>query len=231
MFFGIALFMLSCEIKSNSLSFEEETITTPTNQIVQITIPLAKGNEDVSKKINRKIKAIIAQSLAIGDPDKEIFSLETQIDSFNIQYQNFKEEFPDPPIVWEAQIDGETLYQSDEIITIALTIYTNTGGAHGISTISFVNFDTLSGEPLSTLDIFNNVSAVHDISKQYFFDEIKGKENDYFDTNEFELPANVGFSDEGIVFLYNVYEIAPYSMGITEFTVPFEKLETYLNYH
>ncbi|HRV54816.1 MAG TPA: DUF3298 domain-containing protein, partial [Mangrovimonas sp.] len=29
----------------------------------------------------------------------------------------------------------------------------------------------------------------------------------------------------------NVYEIAPYSSGITEFTIPFEKLDTYLNYH
>ena len=228
---AVVLFVLSCETKTKSLRFEEEIITTPVNEIVHVTIPVARDDGETSKKINRKIRELISQSLIIGDPDKELLPLETQIDSFNIEYQNFKNEFPETPMIWEAQIDGEVLYQSDEIITIALTIYTNTGGAHGVSTITFANFDTISGESLNTLDIFNNVSAVHDISKQYFYEEIKGKEADYFNPNDFELPANIGFSEDGIVFLYNVYEIAPYSSGITEFTIPFFIFFFFLNYH
>ena len=42
------------------------------------------------------------------------------------------------------------------------------------------------------------------------------------------LPENIGFSDEGVILLYNVYEIAPYSEGITEFTIPFEEVLKYI---
>ena len=52
--------------------------------------------------------------------------------------------------------------------------------------------------------------------------------NDYFFGDSFQLPENIGFSDEGVILLYNVYEIAPYSEGITEFTIPFEEALPYL---
>ena len=211
--------------------FTEDTITTPSNEIVHITIPVAQGNTDISEKINEKLKSIISESIVYGDSINEQLPLEAQIDSFNLQYKSFKNEFPDAPMIWEIQVDGEVLYQSPELITIALTIYSNTGGAHGISTITLVNFDPVSGENLQPLNLFNNLTAVSDLAKLVFDKQIEGKESDYFNSGNFELPKNIGLSDDGVLFLYNVYEIAPYSTGISEFTIPFDELESYLNYH
>ena len=52
---------------------------------------------------------------------------------------------------------------------------------------------------------------------------------DYFFGEEFHLPANIGYNDEGVLLFYNVYEIASYAVGITEFTIPFEEVEDYLS--
>lgn len=230
-FLILSFFLFSCNENPNHLSFSEEIVSTPSNSLVHITIPKAKGSTQVSEKINSKIESVISQAINIGDPDKKMPPLKAQIDSFNIQFQKFKEDFPDSPMVWEAQVDGEVLYQSIEVITLALTTYTNTGGAHGITTISFWNFDASSGESLENTSLFNDLEDFKTLAKTYFLEEIKGKEADYWNLDDFQLPANIGFSEDGIILLYNVYEIAPYSSGVTEFNIPFEKAESYLNYH
>ena len=51
---------------------------------------------------------------------------------------------------------------------------------------------------------------------------------DYFWGEPFHLPENIGLNDEGVIFFYNVYEIASYADGITEFTIPFSDIESLL---
>ncbi len=42
------------------------------------------------------------------------------------------------------------MYQSSEVISVALTSYINTGGAHGVLTITFLNFDAETGFQISS---------------------------------------------------------------------------------
>lgn len=230
-FLVLSLFLFSCHENSKRLRFSEETVSTPSNSLVYIIIPKAEGNSLASENINSKVAWAISQAINIGAPDNKIPPLEAQIDSFNLQFQKFKEDFPDTPMVWEAQVDGDVLYQSNDIITIALTIYTNTGGAHGITTISFLNFDAISGKPIENVALLSDQAGFKDLAKASFLEAIKGKETDYWNLDDFQLPSNIGFSEDGIILLYNVYEIAPYSSGITEFNIAFGKAEPYLNYH
>ena len=52
---------------------------------------------------------------------------------------------------------------------------------------------------------------------------------DYFFGKDFQLPESIGFSDEGVIILYNPYEIASYSQGIIEFTIPYNEIDANLN--
>ena len=52
---------------------------------------------------------------------------------------------------------------------------------------------------------------------------------DEFFGKDFQLPETIGYSDEGIIILYNPYEIASYAQGIVEFTIPFEDVSSFLN--
>jgi hypothetical protein len=42
------------------------------------------------------------------------------------------------------------------------------------------------------------------------------------------VPDNFLLEKEGVTFLYNTYDIAPYYMGRFQLTVPYEEINTYL---
>ena len=229
--FILTFLSLSCTEEKTAIAFKEVNITTIKNDIVEINIPKAVGDDEISKKINTKLNELLAASLQVATLDSiPARTLEESIDRFNKTYNNFKTEFPESPMVWEAQIDGEITYQSDAIISLAITNYQNTGGAHGNLVVSFLNFDVLTGNIIPNEKLFSDFSSFKKLAEDYFHEEITGKEEDFFEPNNFTLPENIGYDDEGLILFYNTYEIAPYSSGITEIHIPYTKVENFLRY-
>jgi len=74
------------------------------------------------------------------------------------------------------------------------------------------------------------MNAFKTVAEDYFNDQIADKKELYFEPDNFVLPQNIGFNDTGVILLYNSYEVAPYSTGLTEFTIPFDDLVPYLNF-
>ena len=219
------LFNCSEAIKT---TFSDINISTENNNIVEVTIPKAFGNTEITNSINYEIEKLVINALIIGEQSNiQVKTIEESIIAFNQEYNTFKADFPESLQIWEAQIDGEILLQSSEITSISITSYVNTGGAHGVLNISFLNFNSITGKQLLNKDLFTDIAGFKAIAQTYFNKAIK--ENDVvFDQNKFELPTNIGYTDDGLVLLYNTYEIAPYSTGIIEFAIPFKAIESYL---
>lgn len=212
------------------LSFSEVNISTG-NHLVEVNIPNASGNEDIANRINSVITKDVMASLHIGEPDNiSSKTIEESMTSFNKEFQTFKTDFPETLEQWEAQIDGEVMFQSLEMISIAITSYVNTGGAHGTLNISFLNFETKTGHLIPNNKLFKNIEGFEKIAQTYFDKTIKDKDA-IFDVNTFKLPINIAYTEEGVVLLYNTYEIAPYSTGIIEFTIPFEEVSSLLHFN
>ncbi|MCX7546440.1 DUF3298 and DUF4163 domain-containing protein [Xanthomarina sp. F1114] len=232
-FFYVILFSLvsqTCK-EEKTIEFKEVNKTTTTNKLVDINIPEASGDDTVSIAINNTVNQLIINSLNTNEPDGSApKNIEESIDSFNKEFNRFKTDFPDAVVTWEAQIDGEVMYQSPDIISMAITTYLNTGGAHGNLSISFLNFNAQTGKQLKNEDLLEDHLAFIEIAKTYFDEEIADKKELYFEPENFKLPENIGFSEEGVILLYNTYEIAPYSSGITEILIPWNELQTSLNY-
>jgi len=230
-FLGLFLIFTSC-VTEEKITFKEVEITAEGNSIVSINIPKAEGNNIISNTINKTITHTISQSLNFGKENlNSKKSLEEQIQFFNNEFIAFKKDFPGSAQEWKAQIDGDLMYQSQEIISIAISSYLNTGGAHGILTISFLNFDSKTGLLLENDKLFNDIESVKSIAKPYFEDFIAENDSEIFNADEFLLPQNIGFEDEGIIMLYNGYEVAPYSTGIIQFTIPYNEISSYLNFN
>ena len=228
--FFISLLVASC-IDDKKVHFTEINITTSENKIVEINIPQASGDKGISKKINNSLKSSIIEYLKLGDNEiNKASTIEASIENFNSEYNKFKSDFPESSIEWDAQIDGEVMYHSEVVISVALTSYQNTGGAHGLLNISFLNFDVETGELITNEDLFSDFSAFKTIAEQHFNNEIAEKKDQYFEPDTFTLPENIGFDDEGLFLLYNTYEIAPYSTGLTEIHIPFTEVSMLLNY-
>lgn len=223
--------IVSCK-KEIQLIFEEQNTLYDTNAIIEINIPEAQGNSIAAKGINNKIRSHIANSLNFSEIDDTATKLSQSIERFNSEFIDFKERFGESSLVWEATFDGEIMYQSPEVLSISLTSYINTGGAHGNSIVKVFNFNPKNGYLLEFKDLIINKGAFSTIAKQFFTKEVALKSSeditDFFYGKDFELPENIGYNEEGLLLLYNTYEIASYSMGITEFTIPYSEINSLL---
>lgn len=221
----------SC-VEESRLTFSESNQLYQKNANIELNIPVAGGNSDLAIAINEKIENHIANTLLFSEEDSDTITLEQGIAKFDNEYKNFKTDFEESKLVWEATFDGEVIYQSSEIVSVAISSYTNTGGAHGNSVITFYNFDAISGTILEIEDLINDLETFTKIAEEHFRTDVNLETSetidDYFFGDPFHLPANIGFNEEGLVLLYNTYEVASYAMGITEFTIPFEEISSLL---
>lgn len=221
----------NCKEDVNTV-FEDINITTEDNNLVEVNIPKASGNKTVSSVINSEIKKEVIANLHIGELETiSSSSIEESILAFNEEFKVFKNDFPESAQIWEAQVDGEIMFTSPEIISMAITSYMNTGGAHGSLKISFLNFNASTGNLIPRQKLITDSEAIKKIALPYFKEATKDKDIFESELETFKLPENIGYNDEGIVFLYNAYEIAPYSTGIIEFEIPFNEIESYLTFN
>jgi len=229
--FLILIIVYSCN-EEVSLSFTEFNLEYSENSIIEINAPRVDGESAIGDLINVTIENHISNTLNFSD-DQTNLILADALEKFDTEYKTFKNDFEENALVWEATFDGEVTYQSSEIISIALTSYLNTGGAHGNMNVTFLNFNPSTGELLKIDDLIANKLAFTNLSQQHFNAAIQTSDGinfeDYFFGEGFQLPENIGFNNDGVNLFYNVYEIAAYAMGITEFTIPYNESAALLN--
>ncbi|WP_298900836.1 DUF3298 and DUF4163 domain-containing protein [uncultured Psychroserpens sp.] len=231
LFLYILTLVCSCT-KEAKLNFTEQHIETSEVAEISIVYPKAEGSKNLIDNINSPIEDYIVNQINFSEDAQTKLSIDDAVAKFNYEFKNFKNDFPDSAQQWEALIGGEVTYQSPEIITIAINSYLDTGGAHGNTNVRFFNFDPQTGRLLTKKDLISNLSAFSKEVKRRLAEEMKTEDNpdfeDLFFGKDFELPESLGYSDEGLIILYNPYEIASYAQGIIEFTIPFETIDSYL---
>ncbi|MCB4807409.1 DUF3298 and DUF4163 domain-containing protein [Tamlana sp. 62-3] len=227
----ILITFFSCKKETETIQFRETSFNVENNNLVAINAILAKGNEKITSKINRQINAALINALQVRDTDtKALETVEEGISLFNSTYNSFSEEVKEATPPWETQIDVEVMYQSEALASIAITSYVYEGGAHGLTTIIFKNFDLTTGNLIDNVDLFTDYKSFKKLSETYFDKNIEDK-NSLFEPSNFKMPKNIAYSNEGIVLLYNTYEIAPYSTGIIEFLIPYNESQPYLAFN
>jgi len=118
---------------------------------------------------------------------------------------------------------------------LQLSGWSFTGGAHGNGATNTYIIDKLTGQELLLNDFFLDPTAVKNIAEIYFR-KMYELENDasledagfWFENNIFQLNNNFSVVGDKIVFLYNTYEIAPYSAGETVIEIPIEEIRSFI---
>tara|TARA_R100001369_G_scaffold91964_2_gene134947 strand:- start:825 stop:1577 length:753 start_codon:yes stop_codon:yes gene_type:complete len=224
----------SCTSEVKATTFKNASIDNSFDADISAAFNKATGNSELSKAINANIENTIISTISSPESKSD---LKTVLKDFNSEFVNFKKEFPDDSEpVWELNIETELTYQSEDIITIALNTYEFKGGAHGNDKIKFLNLNAKSGAILKQNDLIKNIADFKVLAKTYFLQSLEIEEEEeedlkmenFFFGKAFQLPENIGFSEDGLVLLYNVYELASYDQGYTEFVIPFEDVEFYL---
>lgn len=144
---------------------------------------------------------------------------------------------------YEYEITSELNAGRDSIWNYTVTTFQNTGGAHPNTWGKWTNIDPTTGSELTKKEVFApgaDATICNLILKQLINEANTRLETDtiscieglqaagiLLDTDLY-IPDNFLLQEDGVTFLYNRYEIAPYSMGDFQLTVPYTEIETFL---
>lgn len=134
---------------------------------------------------------------------------------------------------YEMIVDYKVTYNKNHTISIPIKKYEFTGGAHGMTYLDSYNYGLRNGEILKLSDMFRPNVDYKIIVDSFIKDSISKKQELYF-TGEYGFQGisdNQQFyiEDDGVVVYFNLYDIAPYYVGIPEFKLTFDDFGKYFN--
>lgn len=185
---------------------------------------VAAGTPAAVTVLNRFIQS---QLLEYSDPDgRQPVSLDELAKMFINDYNAI----PDNMGLWEMERGMAVSFAADHLATLAFSESGYTGGAHPFSGQRYFVLDLDTGKQLTLNDLLaKGYETELNAAAERAFRQERGlppsasleEAGFWFANNVFKVNTNVGLSQRGLVFNFNPYEIAPYAMGPTEFTVPY----------
>ncbi len=124
------------------------------------------------------------------------------------------------------------------VISLSYDVYTYSGGAHGYVSRTSASYDASTGEKLTLESISDEPELLEQLVYGYVLNISAGEkykneagESIFFNPDLTESisdligSGNWFFSNEGLVFFANPYELAPFSCGRIDFTVPYAAMD------
>ncbi len=139
----------------------------------------------------------------------------------------------------EHTLSGFSLLSDKKIYVYGIERYVDMGGAHGLETRNYYNFDLKTGLLITEKDLFkpNYQLELAELIKKRIVEDSKDNndtepilsiEDTDFWSDSIKPNGNFYITDEGINYVFNPYEIAPYYMGQTEVTLPYNRIKNLL---
>lgn len=125
---------------------------------------------------------------------------------------------------------ADTNFVGNEVISMLISNFSFTGGAHPNTYTTFLNFERSSGKLIDMNAIIQDTNAMKVVVKKAFDENEKKEmgadydEKSYFFDGGFALPQNYSITGKGLLCLYNPYEAAAYARGPISFTIPWKDL-------
>lgn len=199
------------------------------NNIADVEVPKVKTEEDAT--------------------EQEVKTAETMNKSIEEYAQGFMQEFQDNlksqgEGYQELQMDYEVVTDNEDWLTIKVNVLQVE--ASGYQQAKFFHIDKKTGKEVVLSDLFVEGSdyvgiiskniltqmqeqMAQDESKIYFC-EGNGDDIDQFDFKEIKEEQNFYFNEnKELVIVFDEYEVAPGYMGVVEFIIPSQIIETVIN--
>ncbi|MGL4992515.1 MAG: DUF3298 domain-containing protein [Bacteroidales bacterium] len=122
------------------------------------------------------------------------------------------------------------------LLSIELLDYNYTGGAHGYESKRYLNVDLINNDSLTINKVFED--QTDESIKNLLFEKLMADYNvssidnlnevGFFNISDITLSENFRLESDSLAFIYNQYEIAPYSMGRIEIKVSYKDLKPYM---
>jgi len=193
-----------------------------------------------STLINRTLKKYM---LTVGTnqdvPPKRPISPESAAEVLIASYQKERRE-SGRELPFQVAVKGSVLLNKPGVLSVRMDAHLFFGGAHGLDPIKLFVFNSNTGSQLKLADIFVPKFATrlnslinrafrrkHGLSTMDQLDQPKGN---FFglSVKQLNYTNNFALSNDGMIFVYNEYEIAAYANGPTEILIPWNELHPLL---
>jgi hypothetical protein len=203
---------------------------------IQIKYPkITEANEELKYYLEAKIKLFFGEFLVMNEEvNYSELTIEQMADSAIQNYRNIiavtnQTLHTEPPWDYQLSVQIDTVAQA--YVTLTLTAYTFTGGAHGNHILKHFSFHHNTLAELTIYDVFTHSDSLLIIAEEEFRNMHDMKAGVAYADAGFDFPEdkfiltdNFALYKEGVSFYYNSYEIAPYSVGPIELFIPYSKV-------
>lgn len=228
----LILMAFACKPKTKDLPlhYQEKVVLNSLNNCIpdsanctyiMYTYPVFSCTTPLADTLNNFVKH------TLGASNKT--TLEQSQQHFINDYIQFKKQNPSSQQVWYSNAKLKVVHQNQAIISMAYYMDDFTGGAHGMHATSFTNYWQKTAKLINIKELFNDENAkALNILAEFAFRKSKGLSPEadldsagfWFKDNVFDLNDNFKITEEGITWLFNPYEVAPYAAGIIEVFLP-----------
>lgn len=210
----------------------EEGCKTDDCTYIELRMPVIDGGEATAmKKINTYIDDVFREAVKarLSEPMGNT-TIEAMCSSFIEGYKMFMMEFPDSEQKWYLKIDGSKSIVGDDYFTAVVNNEEYLGGAHSAAFTQLNSFELSNGNMIDITEKYG-AGKLLPLAESKFRElnklDSKADLNDagfMFKDGEFALPENMGLTKEGVLMVYNSYEVASYAQGETRFIIPYSAL-------
>ncbi len=187
-------------------------------------------------KIIDSVRQIITNGFFGSDfklsaPDSMLISFEEEyLDNYVKQNKNWHAS--GTSFNWEKSLAMSVIYNSSYLLCLEYLRYAYAGGSHGMTNISYNIVQLDKGKLLTYSDVFVqeadsalSVLLTKQLREDYKIpEEVTLKQAGFF-VADVEPNDNIYIDGNGIGFLFNSYEIAPYSQGTTNIFLEYKQIQ------
>jgi hypothetical protein len=231
----------SLNLEFDTLAFHYDSLKVYSKNLVSAN----KGTKDTTMVTivypvfnNQQVDGLVkGNALKANGPDEPSYkSYEDLASRFIRQYDDFQKEGLDHTPAWFKEVNITVLPQRKDYLGLKYLYIDYAGGAHPNSAIIYKNYNSTTLQEIKLADLIPpaNQPKLREVAEKIFranekLDPKQSLDNGYFfDKGVFTLNDNFTNTDQGLKFLYNTYEIKPYSEGTTELLIPYTAIKELL---
>jgi hypothetical protein len=203
--------------------------------VADVIYPEFKNSKVLNDSVkNRLFNLFWADTTPEADTD-----LQKYVSGFINIYEQNKNSADVKGRIFTLKSSAKVIRQDSSLVTLEIGGYMFQGGAHGATITCLFNWNTKANKVIGLSDIFikDYEAKLNEIAdtifrKQEHLSDTSSLARDYFfKNNQFALNNNFLITPVGLRFLYNQYEIKPYSAGQTNLLIPYTKIKSLLLPH
>jgi Protein of unknown function (DUF3298)/Deacetylase PdaC len=169
--------------------------------------------------------------------------VKSRVVAANNEYRGFLAEMTDedikslsPGISLSNEVSYDVALANNDFISLTLNNYTFTGGAHGGTSSSTINYDLKNNRELALADIFEPNSNYLKVISDYSIADLSKRLTDMSDEEwigrgagaEADNFASWNLTKKGLMFTFDQYQVAAYAAGPQTVIIPYNDLKSVL---